>query len=497
MKLIKHWIEGSEYDTNSPRSGSVFDPATGEQTATVVFATPDDAQMAVAAAQRAYGDWRDTSLARRQRIMFSFRELLERHKDDMARLVTAEHGKTLDDARGEVQRGLEVVEFACGLPELLKGEFSENVSTAVDMYSIRQPLGVVVGITPFNFPAMVPMWMYPMAIAAGNTFILKPSEKNPTPSLFAAELWERAGLPAGVFNVLHGDKVAVDGLLTHPDVKAVSFVGSTPIARYVQTTAIEHGKRVQALAGAKNHMVVLPDADIELAADSAVSAGYGSAGERCMAISVVVSVGDAGDRLIPAIKDRIASLKVGPGMDPDSEMGPLVTKQHLEKVTGYVDLGVEEGAALAVDGRGLSVSGHEKGFYLGPTLFDEVTTDMRIYQDEIFGPVLCHVRVDHYEDSIRMINDNMWGNGTAVFTNDGGAARKFQNEVLVGMVGINVPIPVPLSFYSFGGWKESLFGEHDIYGPDGIRFYTQQKTVITRWPDPIHRGVDLGFPQHE
>ncbi len=497
MKLVKHLIGGREYGAASQRTGEVFDPATGEQTAEVVYATPDDVQLAVAAAQDAFVDWGNTSLARRQRIMFAFRELLERHKDDMARLVTAEHGKTFDDARGEVQRGLEVVEFACGLPQLLKGEFSENVSTAVDMYSIRQPLGVVAGITPFNFPAMVPMWMYPMAIAAGNTFILKPSEKDPTPSSFAAELWDRAGLPAGVFNVLHGDKVAVDGLLTHPDVKAVSFVGSTPIARYVQTTAIEHGKRVQALAGAKNHMVVLPDADIELAADSAVSAGYGSAGERCMAISVVVSVGEAADRLIPAINERIANLKVGPGMDPESEMGPLVTKQHLEKVTGYVDLGVEEGAALVADGRGQTVDGYENGFYLGPTLFDNVTTDMRIYQDEIFGPVLCHVRVDHYEDAIRMINENVWGNGTAVFTNDGGAARKFQNEVLVGMVGINVPIPVPLSFYSFGGWKESLFGEHDIYGPDGIRFYTQQKTVITRWPDPIHRGVDLGFPQHE
>ena len=497
MKLVKHWIGDREHAAGSQRTGQVFDPATGEQTAEVVFATPEDVQLAVATARDAYVEWRLTSLARRQRIMFAFRDLLERHKDDMARLVTAEHGKTLDDARGEVQRGLEVVEFACGLPQLLKGEFSENVSTAVDMYSMRQPLGVVAGITPFNFPAMVPMWMYPMAIAAGNTFVLKPSEKDPTPSLFAAELWERAGLPAGVFNVLHGDKVAVDGLLTHPDVKAISFVGSTPIARYVQTTAIEHGKRVQALAGAKNHMVVLPDADIELAADSAVSAGYGSAGERCMAISVVVSVGEAADRLIPEIEERIANLKVGPGMESASEMGPLVTAQHLEKVTGYVELGENEGATLVADGRGLAVSGYENGFYLGPTLFDNVTTDMQIYQDEIFGPVLCHVRVDHYEDAIRMINENVWGNGTAVFTNDGGAARKFQNEVLVGMVGINVPIPVPLSFYSFGGWKESLFGEHDIYGPDGIRFYTQQKTVIARWPDPIHRGVDLGFPQHE
>jgi malonate-semialdehyde dehydrogenase (acetylating)/methylmalonate-semialdehyde dehydrogenase len=427
--------------------------------------------------------------------MFGFRELLERHKDDMARLITAEHGKTFDDARGEVQRGLEVVEFACGLPQLLKGEFSENVSTAVDMYSIRQPLGVVVGITPFNFPAMVPLWMFPMAIAAGNTFVLKPSEKDPSPSMLAAELWERAGLPAGVFNVVHGDKVAVDRLLTHPDVQAVSFVGSTPIARYVQATAIEHGKRVQALAGAKNHMVVLPDADMELAADSAVSAGYGSAGERCMAISVVVSVGDAADRLLPAIEERIANLAVGPGLADGAEMGPLVTSDHRNRVAGYVDLGVEEGATLIADGREFTVEGYENGFFFGPTLFDNVSPTMKIYQDEIFGPVLCHVRVDSYEDAIRMINENPWGNGTAVFTNDGGTARKFQNEIQVGMVGINVPIPVPLSFYSFGG-KESMFGDHDIYGPDSIRFYTHVKTVITRWPDPIHRGVDLGFPQH-
>ncbi len=496
MKSINHWIGGRGYEAAPERTGKVFDPATGTQTAKVAFAGAADVDRAVAAAASAYPRWRDKSLAGRQRIMFGFRELLERHKDDMARLITAEHGKTFDDARGEVQRGLEVVEFACGLPQLLKGEFSENVSTAVDMYSIRQPLGVVVGITPFNFPAMVPLWMFPMAIAAGNTFVLKPSEKDPSPSMLAAELWERAGLPAGVFNVVHGDKVAVDRLLTHPDVQAVSFVGSTPIARYVQATAIEHGKRVQALAGAKNHMVVLPDADMELAADSAVSAGYGSAGERCMAISVVVSVGDAADRLLPAIEERIANLTVGPGLADGAEMGPLVTSDHRNRVAGYVDLGVEEGATLIADGRDFTLEGYENGFFFGPTLFDNVSPTMKIYQDEIFGPVLCHVRVDSYENAIRMINENPWGNGTAVFTNDGGTARKFQNEIQVGMVGINVPIPVPLSFYSFGGWKESMFGDHDIYGPDSIRFYTHVKTVITRWPDPIHRGVDLGFPQH-
>ncbi len=496
MNLINHWIDGRMHDTPPARTGPVFNPATGEQAAEVAFAPVAGVDAAVEAAARAYPGWRNTSLAGRQHIMFAFRELLERHKDDMARLITAEHGKTLDDARGEVQRGLEVVEFACGLPQLLKGEFSENVSTAVDMYSIRQPLGVVAGITPFNFPAMVPLWMYPMAIACGNTFVLKPSEKDPSPSMLAAELWAKAGLPAGVFNVVHGDKVAVDRLLTHPDVQAVSFVGSTPIARYVQKTAIEHGKRVQALAGAKNHMIVLPDADMELAADSAVSAGYGSAGERCMAISVVVSVGDAADKLLPAVEQRIAALKVGPGLAEGSEMGPLVTAEHRDRVAGYVDLGVEEGATLVADGRGFTVEGYEDGYFLGPTLFDNVSTNMKIYQDEIFGPVLCHLRVDTYEEAIRMINENPWGNGTAVFTNDGGAARKFQNEIQVGMVGINVPIPVPLSFYSFGGWKDSLFGDHDIYGPDSIRFYTQVKTIITRWPDPIHRGVDLGFPQH-
>jgi malonate-semialdehyde dehydrogenase (acetylating)/methylmalonate-semialdehyde dehydrogenase len=410
--------------------------------------------------------------------------------------MTAEHGKTVDDALGEVQRGLEVIEFACNIAHLLKGDFSEQVSRGVDTYSIRQSLGVVAGITPFNFPVMVPMWMFPLAIASGNTFVLKPSEKDPTVSQMVAELFSEAGLPDGVFNVVHGDKEAVDALLTHRDVAAISFVGSTPIARYIHETGTTHGKRVQALGGAKNHMIVLPDADMDLAADAAVSAGFGSAGERCMAISVVISVGDAADRLLPKVRERIAELTIAPGDAEGAQMGPLVTQQHLDKVSSYVAAGESEGATLLVDGRGIEVEGCDNGFFIGPNLFDNVTTDMSIYTDEIFGPVLSVVRVDHYEDAIKLINDNQYGNGTAIFTNDGGAARKFQNEIQVGMVGINVPIPVPLSFYSFGGWKDSIFGSHAIYGPEGVHFYTRPKVVISRWPDPIHRGVDLGFPQH-
>ena len=395
-----------------------------------------------------------------------------------------------------MQRGLEVIEFACNIAHLMKGDYSEQVSTNVDTYTIRQPLGVVAGITPFNFPAMVPMWMYPIAIACGNTFILKPSEKDPSVSSIAARWLAEAGLPAGVFNVVHGDKVAVDALLGHEDVTAVSFVGSTPIARYIYEQGTAAGKRVQALGGAKNHMVVLPDADMDLAADSAVSAGYGSAGERCMAISVVTTVGDAADRLIPKIRERIADLQVGPSLEEGSQMGPLITAEHREKVAGYVDAGESEGASLLEDGRPFQVEGHENGFFMGPTLFDNVNPEMSIYRDEIFGPVLSVGRTEHYEDAIKMINDNPYGNGTAVFTNDGGTARKFQNEIQVGMVGINVPIPVPLAFYSFGGWKDSIFGSHAIYGPEGVHFYTKPKVVISRWPDPIHRGVDLGFPQH-
>jgi malonate-semialdehyde dehydrogenase (acetylating)/methylmalonate-semialdehyde dehydrogenase len=495
VNIIQHWINGKAVDKKSERTGDVFDPATGERSGQVHYASVADVNAAVASAKAASPEWRTTSLAKRSRIMFAFRELIEKNKGEIAKLLTKEHGKVLSDAMGEVSRGLEVIEFACGIPELTKGEFSENVSTEVDSYSIRQALGVVAGITPFNFPAMVPMWMYPIAIACGNTFVLKPSEKDPSVTNLCADLFAQAGLPPGVLNVVHGDKVAVDALLQHPDIAAISFVGSTPIAKYIYENGTKHGKRVQALGGAKNHMIVLPDADMELAADAAVSAGYGSAGERCMAISVLITVGDAADRLLPKIAERMAKLKVGNGMDPTSEMGPLVTQQHRDKVASYVDIGVKEGAKLVADGRTLKVAGHEKGFFLGPTLFDNVTPDMTIYKDEIFGPVLSVMRMKSYDDAIKLINENEFANGVAIFTNDGGAARKFQSEIMVGMVGINVPIPVPLAYYAFGGWKSSLFGDHHIYGKDGVRFYTRLKNVITRWPDPRHRGVDLGFPQ--
>ncbi|HET8738763.1 MAG TPA: CoA-acylating methylmalonate-semialdehyde dehydrogenase [Acidimicrobiia bacterium] len=496
MKQIQHWIGGASSPGTSDRFGQVFNPATGEQTGEVVFASVDDVDAAVRTAAEAFETWRYSSLTQRQNVMFAFREIVAARRREIAEVLTSEHGKTIDDAMGEVQRGLEVVEFACNIAHLVKGEFSEQVSSGVDTYTIRQPLGVVAGITPFNFPAMVPMWMYPIAIACGNTFVLKPSEKDPSPSQLVAEMLTEAGLPDGVFNVVHGDKEAVDALITHPGVAAISFVGSTPIARYIYETATRHGKRVQALGGAKNHMIVLPDADIDLAADAAVSAGYGSAGERCMAISAVVAVGDAGDPLVEGVLGRIEKLVVGPGDQPGVEMGPLVTRQHLERVRGYVDAGEAAGARLVADGRDFTVEGHENGFFLGPTLFDRVTPDMSIYTDEIFGPVLSTVRMEHFEDAIRLINENPYGNGTAVFTNDGGAARKFQQEIQVGMVGINVPIPVPLSFYSFGGWKDSIFGSHAIYGPEGVHFYTRQKVVISRWADPVHRGVDLGFPTH-
>ena len=496
MKQITHWIAGKPWDATPERVGPVFNPATGQQTADVALATVAEVDAAVATARTAFETWRHSPLTRRQNIMFEYRRLVADHKLDLAKALTAEHGKTLDDALGEVQRGLEVVEFACNIAHLLKGEYSEQVSTSVDTYTMRQPLGVVAGITPFNFPTMVPMWMFPIAIACGNTFILKPSEKDPSTSMLNAELLAEAGLPDGVFNVVHGDKVAVDALLENDDVAAVSFVGSTPIAQYIYENGTKRGKRVQALGGAKNHMIILPDADMELAADAAVSAGYGSAGERCMAISVLVTVGDAADKLLPKIRERMADLVVGPGDATASQMGPLVTAIHRDKVAGYVDAGEAEGATMLEDGRGLQVEGHPEGFFLGPTLFDNVTTDMSIYRDEIFGPVLSTVRADSFEDAIQLINDNPYGNGTALFTNDGGAARKFQNEIEVGMVGINVPIPVPLAFYSFGGWKDSIFGDHAIYGPEGVHFYTRPKVVISRWPDPIHRGVDLGFPQH-
>jgi malonate-semialdehyde dehydrogenase (acetylating)/methylmalonate-semialdehyde dehydrogenase len=496
MRQIQHWIDGSLAAGASSRVGPVFNPATGEQTGQVALANTDDVDAAVRSAREAFESWRYSSLTKRQNIMFAFREIMSDRRQEMAETLTSEHGKTVDDAVGEVQRGIEVVEFACNIAHLLKGDYSEQVSAGVDTYTIRQPLGVVAGITPFNFPAMVPMWMYPIAIACGNTFILKPSEKDPSTSLLAAEMLADAGLPDGVFNVVHGDKESVDALIAHPDVAAISFVGSTPIARYIYETGTQNGKRVQALGGAKNHMIVLPDADIDLAADAAVSAGYGSAGERCMAISAVVAVGEAGDPLIEGVQTRIEKLTVGPGDRPGVEMGPLVTSQHLDRVRGYVDAGERQGALLVADGRDFVVDGYENGYFLGPTLFDNVTTDMSIYTDEIFGPVLSTVRMEHFEEAIQLINENPYGNGTAVFTNDGGAARKFQNEIQVGMVGINVPIPVPLSFYSFGGWKDSIFGSHAIYGPEGVHFYTRQKVVISRWPDPIHRGVDLGFPTH-
>ena len=493
---ITHWIDGKAYGKAAERHGDVFNPATGEVQAKVAFATPSVVDEAVESAWQASQTWRSVSIARRTKILFAFRQLVDKHQHDIARLLTLEHGKVTGDALGEVNRGLEVIEFACGIADLAKGEYSENVSTEVDSYSIRQPLGVVAGITPFNFPAMVPMWMYPLAIACGNTFILKPSERDPSAAMFCAQLLADAGLPPGVFSVVHGDKVAVDRLLTHPKIAAVSFVGSTPIAQYIYETGTKHGKRVQALGGAKNHMIVLPDADMELAADAAVSAAYGSAGERCMAISVVVAVGNAGDKLIPLMTERIAKLKVGDGLEAGNEMGPLINGPHRDKVAGYIDSGVAEGATLVTDGRGLKVVGRENGFFLGPSLFDNVRPDMKIYTDEIFGPVLGVTRVASYNEAINLVNSNPYANGVALFTNDGGAARKFQHEVEVGMVGINVPIPVPMAYYSFGGWKASLFGDHHIYGRDGVHFYTRTKAVTSRWPDPRHRGVDLGFPQN-
>jgi malonate-semialdehyde dehydrogenase (acetylating)/methylmalonate-semialdehyde dehydrogenase len=496
MTRITHWINGKPWDGVATRTGDVYDPATGMVTGTVDFAEQSEVDAAVTAAARAFPAWRDSSLAKRSNVLFKFRELLAARRGDLAAIVTAEHGKVLDDAGGEVQRALEAVEFACGVPHLLKGGFSENVSTKVDVYSIQQPVGVCAVISPFNFPAMVPLWFLPNAIACGNTVILKPSEKDPSASLFIAELWAEAGLPDGVLNVLHGDKVAVDGLLEHPSVRAVSFVGSTPIARYVYETGTRNGKRVQALGGAKNHMVVLPDADLDLAADAAVSAGFGSAGERCMAVSVVVAVDPVGDTLVAKISDRMAGLHVGDGRRAGCEMGPLVTRAHRDRVSSYVDAGVSSGATLAVDGRGHRIDGAAEGFWLGPTLFDDVTADMSVYTDEIFGPVLSVVRVPSYDAALDLVNSNPYGNGTAIFTNDGGAARRFQNEVEVGMVGVNVPIPVPVGYYSFGGWKDSLFGDTHAYGPHGIHFFTRSKVVTNRWLDPSHGGVNLGFPRN-
>ncbi len=494
MKRTTHWIDGKPWSGTAERRGDVYDPATGQVSGQVDFASAAEVDQAVAAAAHAFTAWRQVSLSRRATVLFAFRELVEGHREELAALLSAEHGKVRADALGEVSRGLEVVELACGIPHLLKGGFSENVSSHVDSFSIRQPLGVVAGITPFNFPAMVPMWMFPLAIACGNTFILKPSEKDPSASVRLAELWAEAGLPAGVFNVVHGDKVAVDRLLEHPEVRAVSFVGSTPVARYVYENGTNHGKRVQALGGAKNHMVVLPDADLDLAADAAVSAGFGSAGERCMAISVVVAVGDVADPLLGKVRERVARLKVGPGTDPSSEMGPLVTGSHRDKVASYLESGVAEGATLAVDGRQHPIEGDRGGFWLGPSVLDDVSPEMRAYTDEIFGPVLSVVRVPTYQAALDLVNASPYGNGTAIFTNDGGAARRFQNEVEVGMVGINVPIPVPMAYYSFGGWKSSMFGDTHVHGTEGVHFYTRGKVVTSRWLDPSHGGVNLGFP---
>jgi malonate-semialdehyde dehydrogenase (acetylating) / methylmalonate-semialdehyde dehydrogenase len=493
LKLIGHWIGGEAVRGTSGRRGPVYNPATGEQTGEVDFASIEEVDKAVAAAKAAFPGWRRWSLSKRADLMFRIYQLVDEHREDVARLLTAEHGKVLSDALGEVQRGIEVLEYVCGIPTLLKGNYTEQAATGIDVYSIRQPLGVVAGITPFNFPAMVPMWMWSPAIACGNTFVLKPSEKDPSASLLVAELLKEAGVPDGVFNVIQGDKVAVDRILEQPDIAAVSFVGSTPIARYVYETGTKNGKRVQALGGAKNHMIVLPDADIDMAADAAVSAGYGSAGERCMAVSVVVAVGDAADPLVDAIKERLPKVKVGDGLDPSSEMGPLVTREHRDKVASYLDSGPEQGATLVADGRETAPNGD--GFFLGVSLLDNVTPDMNAYRDEIFGPVLSVVRVPTYDEALSLVNENPYGNGVALFTRDGGVARQFQFDVNVGMVGINVPIPVPVAYYSFGGWKSSLFGDRHIYGPEGIDFYTRTKAVTSRWPDPATSKVDLGFPQ--
>ncbi|MFF7734394.1 CoA-acylating methylmalonate-semialdehyde dehydrogenase [Streptomyces sp. NPDC007984] len=496
MKTLTHWIDGKPVESTSGRFGPVYNPATGAQEKQVGFASVDEVDAAVASAKAAFASWGESSLAKRTAILFKYRELLDAHRDEIAELITAEHGKVHSDALGEVARGMEIVELACGISVQLKGELSTQVSTRVDVASIRQPLGVVAGITPFNFPAMVPMWMFPLAIACGNTFVLKPSEKDPSASLKLAELATEAGLPEGVLNIVQGDKTAVDRLLEHPDVEAVSFVGSTPIAKYIQLKAVEHGKRVQALGGAKNHMLVLPDADLELAADQAINAAYGSAGERCMAVSVVVAVGDIGDALVGKIAERAKNLRIGPGNDPASEMGPLITREHRDKVASYVAGAAEQGAEVVVDGTGFSVEGHEDGFFLGVSLLDRVPLTADAYRDEIFGPVLAVVRTETYEEAIQLINSSRWGNGTAIFTRDGGAARRFQLEVKAGMVGVNVPIPVPVGYHSFGGWKDSLFGDLHIYGNDGIAFYTQGKVVTTRWPDPSDGGINLGFPSN-
>ncbi|MCV7228131.1 CoA-acylating methylmalonate-semialdehyde dehydrogenase [Mycolicibacterium komossense] len=493
--LLSHWLDNQAYPGVSGSTAAVTNPATGAVTGRVALGSVEDARAVIDAAAAAFPAWRDTSLAKRTQILFAFRELLNARKGELAEIITSEHGKVVSDALGEVSRGQEVVEFACGIPHLIKGGFTENASTKVDVYSIRQPLGPVAIISPFNFPAMVPMWFFPIAIAAGNTVVLKPSEKDPTASLWLAQLWKEAGLPDGVFNVLQGDKTVVDELLTNPKIKSVSFVGSTPIAQYVYATATAAGKRVQALGGAKNHAVILPDADLDLAADSMVNAGFGSAGERCMAISACVAVGPIADDLVAKIAERTTPLKIGDGTK-DSDMGPLVTKAHRDKVASYIDAGEADGATIVVDGRNVQPDGEAEGFWLGPTLIDHVTPEMSVYKDEIFGPVLSVIRVETYDDALELINSNPYGNGTAIFTNDGGAARRFQNEVEVGMIGINVPIPVPMAYYSFGGWKASLFGDSHAHGTEGVHFFTRGKAITSRWLDPSHRGIELGFPQN-
>jgi malonate-semialdehyde dehydrogenase (acetylating)/methylmalonate-semialdehyde dehydrogenase len=493
MSEITHWINGKTFDDSAKRHGEIFNPATGDVSKKVAFGTAATVDVAVKAATDAFAEWRHSSLTKRVNVLFAFRELVNTNKEKIAALITAEHGKVLSDAAGEVTRGLEVVEFACGIPHLLKGGFSEEVSTGVDVYSIRQALGPVAIISPFNFPAMVPMWFFPVAIACGNTVIVKPSEKDPSAAMFLAQLWKEAGLPDGVFNVVHGDKEVVDAILTHPGIKSVSFVGSTPIAKYVYETGTKSGKRVQALGGAKNHMVVLPDADLDLAADAAINAGFGSAGERCMAISALVVVEPVADALVAKIKERAVKLKTGDGTK-GADMGPLVTQVHRDKVASYVEAGEKEGATIVVDGRTVNPGGN--GFWLGPTLFDHVTPKMSIYTDEIFGPVLSVIRVKSYDEALALVNSHQYGNGTAIFTNDGGAARRYQNEVEVGMVGINVPIPVPMAYYSFGGWKNSLFGDSHAHGTEGVHFFTRGKVVTSRWLDPSHGGINLGFPQN-
>jgi malonate-semialdehyde dehydrogenase (acetylating) / methylmalonate-semialdehyde dehydrogenase len=495
VALVQHWIAGKPTTGRSDRTAPVFDPATGQQTKEVLLADSVDVDAAVAAAKDAFPVWSQTSISKRTKVLFAFRELVNKHAQDLAELITDEHGKVLSDALGEVQRGLEVVEFACGIPSLLKGDYSDNVSSDVDTFSFREPLGVVAGITPFNFPAMVPMWMFPVAIACGNTFVLKPSERDPSASIRIAELWQEAGLPDGVFNVVHGDKLAVDALLDHADIAAISFVGSTPIAKYIHERGSANGKRVQALGGAKNHAIILPDADIDFAADHLAAAAFGSAGERCMAISAAVAVGSAADAIVAAVSERARAVKVGAGRSDDSEMGPVVTKQAQERILGLIDTGEQQGATIAVDGRGFSVEGYEDGFFVGPTVIDRVSTDMDVYQEEIFGPVLSVVRADDVDSAIALVNSNPYGNGTAIFTNSGEAARRFQRGVQVGMIGINVPVPVPMAFYSFGGWKASLFGDKHVHGPEGVSFYTRAKVVTARWPHVDHDSdASFHFP---